>query len=320
MMVETIIENLEVWTTAQAQKANGRGRGVNNKSLYGINKLRELILELAIRGKLIPQDPNDEPASELLKKIAKEKAHLAKEGEIKKLKALPIVTANEKPFELPIGWEWERIGNIGHDWGQKTPDSDFSYIEVTGIDNLKGVIKSTTILSAREAPSRARKLVKIGTVLYSTVRPYLKNICVIDREYSPEPIASTAFAILHPFQQMPGKYIVAYLRSPLFVKYVELVQTGIAYPAINDKQFFGGIIPIPPLAEQHRIVAKVNDLMALCDQLEQQQNESNVAHQVLVDTLLGTLTNVENQEDFKEAWQRVTNHFDLLFTTEQSID
>ena len=84
MMVETIIENLEVWTTAQAQKANGRGRGANNQSLHGINKLRELILELAVRGKLVPQDPNDEPASELLKKIAKEKARLAKEGENQK--------------------------------------------------------------------------------------------------------------------------------------------------------------------------------------------------------------------------------------------
>jgi type I restriction enzyme S subunit len=119
---------------------------------------------------------------------------------------------------------------------------------------------------------------------------------------------------------MPGKFFAAYLRSPEFVNYVESVQTGIAYPAINDKQFFSGVIPVPPLAEQHRIVAKVDELMALCDQLEQQQTDSNSAHQTMVEALLDTLNSAVNQGEFAEAWQRIANHFDTLFTTEHSID
>ncbi len=111
------------------------------------------------------------------------------------------------------------------------------------------------------------------------------------------------------------------------MKYVESVQTGIAYPAINDTQFYSGLVPIPPISEQHRIVAKVDELMYLCDQLEQQQTTASEAHQTLVETLLGTLTNtpvrpepVEGRTEFDENWTRIANHFDTLFTTEQSID
>jgi len=321
-MKNLILDHLEVWTAAQTPSANGgRGRGSNaNGQSHGIKKLRELILELAVRGKLVPQDPIDEPASVLLEKIAKEKKWLIKEGKIKKEKPLPEISEGEKPFELPKGWEWARINDVGHDWGQKTPDNDFTYIEVSGIDNVAGVVKSPNILSAAQAPSRARKIIKTGTVIYSTVRPYLKNICVIDRDYSPEPIASTAFAILHPFQKMPGEYFALYLRSPIFVRYVESVQTGIAYPAINDRQFFGGVIPIPPLAEQHRIVAKVDELMAICDQLEQQEADSMDTHQTLVEILLSALTSAADQNEFANTWDQIAGHFDTLFTTEHSID
>jgi len=316
-----VTEHLDIWTAAETEKKSGRGRSFGNAaSVYGIKKLRELILELAVRGKLVPQDPSDEPASVLLEKIVNEKARLIKEGKIKKQTPLSEISDEEKPFELPEGWEWARIGYVGHDWGQKTPDDKFTYIDVSAIDNITGVVKSPTILSASEAPSRARKIVKVGTVIYSTVRPYLKNICVIDQEYLPEPIASTAFAILHPFHEMPGKFFVIYFRSPEFVRYVESVQTGIAYPAINDKQFFGGMVPIPPLAEQYRIVAKVDELMTLCDQLEQQQTDSNAAHQTLVEILLGTLTNSADKNEFATAWRRIAEHFDTLFTTEHSID
>ena len=91
--------------------------------------------------------------------------------------------------------------------------------------------------------------------------------------------------------------------------------------AIKRNRHKGEILfSIPPLAEQHRIVAKVDELMALCDQLEQQQTDSNATHQTLVETLLATLTNAADQAEFAEAWQRIADHFDTLFTTEQSID
>jgi type I restriction enzyme S subunit len=166
------------------------------------------------------------------------------------------------------------MDQIGHDWGQTKPISDFTYIDVSSIDNKRGVIsESPKIITAAAAPSRARKVVKKGTVIYSTVRPYLRNIVVVDQDFEPEPIASTAFVILHPFEGIEAKYIYYYLRSPAFIAYVESVQSGIAYPAISDQKFFASALPLAPTEEQKRIVAKLDELMALCDKLEVQQQE-----------------------------------------------
>lgn len=317
---QLITEHLDLWTQAQTAKSTS-GRGSNNKiELTGIKKLRELILELAVRGKLVPQDPNDEPASELLKRIAAEKEALVKAGKLKKQKPLPPISDAERPFELPDGWVWASLDSIGYDFGQKTPSHDFTYIDVGSIDNNVGVITTPSILSADDAPSRARKLVQKGTVIYSTVRPYLKNIAVIEQDYQPEAIASTAFAIVHPAADMPARYFAYYLRSPVFVRYVESVQTGIAYPAINDKQFFSGLVPLAPVNEQTRIVTKVDELMALCDKLEQQSYQHLDAHNQLVDALLATLTQSQNADELASNWQRLSAHFDTLFTTEYSID
>ncbi|MEO1819880.1 restriction endonuclease subunit S [Pseudomonas sp.] len=286
----------------------------------GIKKLRELILELAVRGKLVPQDPNDEPASELLKRIAEEKARLVAEGKIKKQKLLAEIGEEEKPFDLPTNWEWVRVAAVGHDWGQTPPDKAFTYIDVGAVDNAAGRISAPQVLMAEDAPSRARKVVRPGTVIYSTIRPYLLNVAVIEEAYEQEPIASTAFAIIHPYLEMPARYFLCYLRSPVFVRYVESVQMGIAYPAINDGQFFSGLIPLPPLAEQHRIVAKVDELMALCDRLEAQQADADSAHAQLVQALLDSLTQASNADDFAQSWQRLAEHFHTLFTTESGID
>jgi type I restriction enzyme S subunit len=318
---QLLTDHLDIWTAADTAKKSGRGRSSGNAaSVYGIRKLRELILELAVRGKLVPQDTNDEPASELLKRIQAEKAKLIAEGKIKKEKPLVPITEDEKPFDLPSSWEWVRIGRIGHDWGQKTPSADFTYIEVSAIDSQRGIISSPELVKPENAPSRARKVVKKGTVIYSTIRPYLLNIAVIEEDFLPEPIASTAFAIVHPFCSMPPRYFLCFFRSPVFVRYVESVQMGIAYPAINDGQFFSGLISLPPIEEQHRIVAKVDELMVLCDQLETQHNNAAVAHEQLVSQLLATLTLSQNAADFSANWQRIAAHFDTLFTTEASID
>ena len=316
---QLITENIDIWTSA-IKKRGSQGRGSSKKiELYGIKKLRELILELAVRGLLIPQDPTDEPASVLLEKIAAEKEQLIKDGKIKKQKALPEISEDEKSFELPNGWEWTRIPAVGHDWGQVKPDQTFTYIDVGSINKELGLVQNPNILSEENAPSRARKIVKEGTVIYSTIRPYLLNIAVINSEINPMPIASTAFAIIHPYSGISSSFIYRYLRSPIFISYVESVQTGVAYPAINEKQFSLGLFPLPPEAEQNRIVAKVDELMALCDQLEQQTESSLTAHQTLVETLLNTLLNAD-QNSFDQAWERIAQHFDILFTTEHSID
>lgn len=212
----------------------------------GINALRQMILQLAVRGKLVSQNPDDEPASVLLDRIAEEKKRLQKEGKLKRQKKLPPIDEDEVPYEVPQGWEWKRLGSITHNLGQKKPDKRFIYIDVSSIDNKKGTIASTdNILEPENAPSRARKLVSENTVIYSTVRPYLLNIAIIDKKTEPEMIVSTAFAILHPYSTIYNKYLYYYLKSLQFTKYVESQMIGMAYPAINDSKLLKGLVPLP---------------------------------------------------------------------------
>ncbi len=143
-----------------------------------------------------------------------------------------------------------------------------TYIDVSSIDNKNRIVSDTVqLLESNEAPSRARKIVTQGTVIYSTVRPYLLNIAIIEKEYYNEPIASTAFAILHPYSGVNNRFVYHYLKSPVFIKYVEDQMKGVAYPAINDGNFYKGLFPLPPLVEQHRIVEKIDRLMEKVDRL-----------------------------------------------------
>lgn len=287
----------------------------------GVARLRELILTLAVQGKLVPQDPVDEPASVLLQKIRAEKDRLIAEGKIKKDKPLAVIAEEEKPFELPVGWEWVRIPEVTHSLGQGEPTEAFSYIDVASVDNLKGCVASEIqVLEATEAPSRARKNVALGTVIYSTIRPYLKNIAVIECDYAPRAIASTAFAVMHPHNGVMSKYLLHYLRSQPFTDYVNSKAVGVAYPAINDANFFQGLIALPPEAEQSRIVARVEELMRLCDALQAKGQLEATQHAQLLSTLLGTLTASATPEELTDNWQRVAQHFDLLLDRPEAID
>ena len=261
-----------------------------------IARLRRFILDLAVRGKLVPQNPSDEPASELLKRIAAEKARLVKAGEIRKPKPLPAV--DEPPFGLPQNWRWTRIREVTSDRGQEVPKSRFTYIDVTAIDKEAGIVADPKVLKASEAPSRARKITRKGDVIYSCVRPYLLNVAVIEKDFEPAPIASTAFAILNGHGLVLPRYLWIVLRSPFMVKCVEQNQRGQAYPAINDADFAVLPFPLPPLAEQHRIVAKVDELMALCDRLEAARAEREATRDRLTAASLARL-NAPNPETFR---------------------
>ena len=266
----------------------------NFSELYSVpenvGELKKAILQLAVMGKLVPQDPKEQPASELLKEIEEEKKRLVKEGKIKKQEPIESIKTEEIPYKLPNGWQWCYIRDICHDWAQKIPNKRFTYIDVGSVDNKKGEISSNVqLLDPKDAPSRARKIVKKGTVIYSTVRPYLLNIAIIEQEYGNEPIASTAFAILHPFTGICNKYIYYYLHSISFIEYVQLQMKGVAYPAINDGNFYRGPFPLPPLPEQKRIVAKIDQLMAICNTLEHDINDSINKQTAILNAVLSKL-------------------------------
>mgnify|MGYP001068130711 CR=1 FL=1 len=173
--------------------------------------------------------------------------------------------ADEVPFDIPDSWEWVRLGSIVYNRGQITPSTDFCYIDIGFIDNKKQKLNPTdTVIAPDKAPSRARKLVDKGDVLYSTVRPYLHNMCIVDRDFSCIPIASTGFAVLTCHAELCNKFLFYYMMSPDFDAYANNTDNakGVAYPAINDDRLYKALIPIPPLGEQFRIVSAIESVDA----------------------------------------------------------
>ena len=262
--------------------------GTKERTLYEHNaefpvQLKKSILQCAVQGRLVPQDPNDEPASILLERIRTEKQRLVKEGKIKKDKHESVIFRrdnshyekldgteycidNELPFEIPENWCWVRLRSIVYNRGQATPNTAFCYIDIGSIDNKNQKLNAAeTIIFPDKAPSRARKLVDKGDILYSTVRPYLHNMCIIDREFSQVPIASTGFAVLACHTGLLNKFLFYYMMSPDFDAYANNTDNakGVAYPAISDARLYKALIPLPPFSEQQRIIQRIDELLPL---------------------------------------------------------
>ena len=234
-------------------------------------QLKNAILQQAIQGKLVEQRAEEGTGQELYKVIQEEKQKLIQEGKLKKQKALPEITEDEIPFEIPETWKWVRLREIVYNHGQKKPSSTFSYIDIGSIDNENQRLnENENIIEAEKAPSRARKIVHMDDVLYATVRPYLHNMCIIDKDFVYPPIASTGFAVMACFNNFYNKYLFYYLLSPTFDRYANSIENskGVAYPAINDERLYKAIVPLPPFDEQKRIVEKIEELLPLVERYE----------------------------------------------------
>ncbi len=280
----------------------------------GIKKLRELILELAVRGKLVPQDPSDEPASELLRRIAEEKARLVAEGKIKKQKPLTERYDEAPEIELPAGWAWARLSNV--------------------VNVLNGrAYKKEELLDA------GTPVLRVGN-LFTSNHWYHSNLTLEEDKYcNPGDLLFAWSASFGPFiwqgersiyhyhiwkldfyaqGQLSKHYLYNFLLEQ--TQEIKAAGHGVSMVHMTKEKMEKLVVPVPPLAEQHRIVAKVDELMALCDRLEAQQADAESAHAQLVQALLGSLTQAADAEDFAASWQRLAEHFHTLFTTESSID
>ncbi|MDS3805882.1 restriction endonuclease subunit S, partial [Streptococcus pneumoniae] len=175
------------------------------------------------------------------------------------------------PYDIPDTWEWVRIKSIYWNFGQNKPEKSFRYIDTSSIDRKKNIInyKNLQYLSPEQAPSRARKLVSQNSVLFSTVRPYLKNIAVV-RELKEYLIASTAFIVLDTL--LNETYLKYYLLSDNFINRVNNKSTGTSYPAINDYNFNLLLIALPPLAEQQRIIEAIESALEKVDEYAESYN------------------------------------------------
>ena len=240
-------------------------------------KLRQKILDLAIRGKLVPQDPNDEPASVLLERIKAEKERLIKEGKIKRSKktnnASDTPHYENVPFEVPKGWVWTTLGSISN-YGTSINvqvgdiDSNEWILELEDIE--KDTAKIIQHLSKKERfLNGTRHKFQKGDILYSKLRTYLNKVLVA----SNGGFCSTEIMPFGTYGVLSNEYICHVLRSNHFLDYTLRCGYGVKMPRLSTNDACKGMIPLPPLAEQQRIVTEIEKWFSLIDQIEQGKDD-----------------------------------------------
>ncbi|WP_324726735.1 restriction endonuclease subunit S [Pseudomonas chlororaphis] len=294
----------------------------------GIKKLRELILELAVRGKLVPQDPSDEPACELLKRIAEEKARLLVEGKIKKQKTRTEIAEEEKPFAIPTHWEWVRLESLLKKIGAgSTPLGGKQAYVADGVKFLRSQnvwneglrLNDVAFIPEETHQKMSGTHVEAGDLLFNITGASIGRCAEVPFDFDTGNV-SQHVTIIRPVSSDAQPFLHVVLVSQLVQQAVMDVQVGVSREGLSIGKLSQFLIPFPPEAEQHRIVAKVDELMALCDRLEAQQADAESAHTQLVQALLDSLTQASDVTDFAANWQRLAEHFHTLFTTEPSID
>ena len=258
--------------------------------------LRQKILDLAIRGKLVPQDPNDEPASVLLERIRAEKQQMVKDG---KLKAKDIKNdtvifkgddnlhyeqfqdgtvkciEDEIPFELPDGWAWARLGVICPYGENKAVSADLIdetawILDLEDIEKETGVIKKYTTKSERNSVSNKYSFCK-GQLLYSKLRPYLNKVVIATKDgYCTTEILPLTF-----YGNIYSPYMQLFIMSPTFLTYVNMISYGVKMPRLGTNDGKNAIIAIPPINEHKRIRDKFDIVAPLFDKIQNNLNNLN---------------------------------------------
>lgn len=268
----------------------------------GIKQLRELILTLAMQGKLVPQNPSDSPASELLKDIEAEKKRLVKEGKIKTSKPLPPVTEEEKPYELPKGWEWIRFPACYSGIGSKNNQIQAKEYQEAGecpvVDQGKKLIPGFT-------NQKEKKLYLDKPVI--VFGDHTRNIKFIDFDFV---IGADGVKVLRPYDVVSTEFLFRAMQS------YDLTDRGYArhFRVLNEQ-----LVPLPPLPEQHRIVAKIDQLMSRCDALEKLRAAQEAKRLAVHAAALSQLLDTAGDGSTDDAWTFITQHFGDLYAVKENV-
>ena len=274
-LVETLLTTLTDSQNADELAENWSRISEHFDTLFtteaSIDALKQTILQLAVMGKLVPQDPNDEPASELLKRIAQEKAQLVKDGKIKKQKPLPPISDEEKPFELPDGWVWSRLDHVATkitDGDHKTPPRIAEGYKLLSAKNIRdGFLDYENcdyISESSYIKSRERCLPEKGDLLIVSVGGTIGRSSLItgDSEFA----LVRSVAIIKPLIIEPNFLKIA-MDSQLLQSMIHSHKRGGAQPCLYLGEISKFLFPVPPLKEQKRIVNTVNIFMEILETL-----------------------------------------------------
>ena len=286
-------------------------------------KLRQKILDLAIHGKLVAQNPNDEPASELLKRIRAEKEQLVKEGKTKKTKTTDSSHYENVPFEIPNSWEWTTLGeisnygdnkniqveNIGHtDW----------VLELEDIEKDSGNIVQYIHKSERKINGTRHKF-SSGDILYSKLRTYLNKVLIAPNNG----YCTTEIIPFGTHGILSNEYICHVLRSPYFLDYTIQCGYGVKMPRLSTTDACNGMIPLPPLEEQKRIVEAIDKWFALIDSIENNKADlettiKQTKNKILDLAIHGKLVAQNpNDEPASELLKRINPKAEIISNSEQ---
>ncbi|CAP44335.1 restriction endonuclease subunit S [Bordetella petrii] len=295
----------------------------------GIKKLRELILTLAMQGKLVSQDPSEQPASDLLQEIEAEKQQLVKEGQIKKPKPLPPVAEEEKPYALPQGWEWARLGEITDiirgitfPASEKTKEPASGRIACLRTANVQKKIEWSDLLYIdRTFMSKNSQLVRQDDIVMSMAnsRELVGKVAVVSEMPVNEATFGGFLGVLRTHKVAP-LYVLhllntSYARSSLIDAASQT--TNIANISLGKLNPF--LVPVPPISEQHRIVAKIDELMARCDELEKLRTAQQGARLTVHAAAIKQLLNVAEPGQHQRAQTFLAEHFGELYTIKGNV-
>ena len=291
----------------------------------GIQKLRELILTLAMQGKLVPQHRSDAPASQLLKEIQTEKKRLAKEGKIKVPKPLPEINPGEALYALPQGWYWVRLGSVGNIFNGNSINASEKEAKYAGAKGLPYIATKDVGYGFDPLDYENGICIPVGEDKFRVAHEGAVLICaeggsagkkcgLTDRDvcFGNKLFANELYA------QIPSRFILYTYLSPVFRASFAAAMSGII-GGVSIAKFVEIPIPLPPLDEQHRIVAKIDQLMARCDALENLRNEREKrrlsTHAAALSQLLDT-TGIDSVDD---AWGFITQHFGDLYAVKENV-
>lgn len=288
----------------------------------GIKRLRELILTLAMQGKLVPQDPQDQPAIELMKEIEAKKKRLVKEGKIKAGSREDIkgIKPEEVPYELPEGWQWVRMGEIGE------TNIGLTYTPSNVSDFGTPVLRSNNIQNGKLDLS---DLKRVDVEVKESVLVQEGDLLICARNGSKALVGKTALitgltekmafgAFMAIFRSRVNGYLLYFINSPLFRKMIDDVNT-MTINQITQGNLKSTIFPLPPLTEQHRIVAKIDQLMARCDELEKLRTEREQKRIDVHTTAVNRLLSAHENNTFIDTWQFITKHFGELYSVKENV-
>ena len=267
--IEELTPHIELYGKAQAEL------DLLNKNIK--EQLKKSVLQYAIEGKLVPQDETEGTAEVLLEQIQKEKLKLYEENKLKKkdlehsiifkgednkyyekIGKNVICIDEEIPFEIPNGWVWARGTTLFLPMESTKPKGEnFTYIDLDAVNNKKNNIDNPKILKSINAPSRASRKLHTNDVLYSMVRPYLRNIALVDKKFS-NAIASTGFYVITPSIALHPHFLFHLMLSSYVTDGLNLFMKGENSPSINNSHIEDFLYPLPPLAEQQRIVESID--------------------------------------------------------------